>query len=313
MKVLLANSSSRGLPPDASSYKHCFLQLQSSRQGWNADSWRSSIFRRLERVGGKGELEAHGGSSEGIPQGSGSRQPYEATRRSEWKQVTLITLFKLLQTLECFVFSLRIVEVFSWLFEVANDTKEHWDGARVVWSVSYDSNVPKSKDISSEVIQPHDEHRKKLVAKLEIQKDDIQSVLPISKVRIRPTSPAEKNSGTFSSFQNWELMNTAVLTGRQVSQVMKVFIVTQAGKVADVTLQSSCHAEDESVIKVSVFELLSLSPLASIHSLPSCVVTADEFFILSPNILCRSRTNERTYPRFHLLCLPSASHSPNPD
>lgn len=56
-------------------------------------------------------------------------------------------------------------------------------------------------------------------------------------------------------------MNTAVLTGRQVSQVMKVFIVTQAGKVADVTLQSSCHAEDESVIKVSVFELLSLSPL----------------------------------------------------
>lgn len=48
-------------------------------------------------------------------------------------------------------------------------------------------------------------------------------------------------------------MNTAVLTGRQVSQAMKVFIVSQAGKVADVTLQSSCHAEDESVIKVSNF------------------------------------------------------------
>lgn len=47
-------------------------------------------------------------------------------------------------------------------------------------------------------------------------------------------------------------MNTAVLTGRQVSQAMKVFIVSQAGKVADVTLQSSCHAEDESVIKVSL-------------------------------------------------------------
>lgn len=45
-------------------------------------------------------------------------------------------------------------------------------------------------------------------------------------------------------------MNTAVLTGRQVSQAMKVFIVSQGGKVADVTLQSSCHAEDESVIKV---------------------------------------------------------------
>lgn len=55
----------------------------------------------------------------------------------------------------------------------------------------------------------------------------------------------------FFPLQNWEVMNTAVLTGRQVSQAMKVFIVSQAGKVADVTLQSSCHAEDESVIKVS--------------------------------------------------------------
>lgn len=56
-------------------------------------------------------------------------------------------------------------------------------------------------------------------------------------------------------------MNTAVLTGRQVSQVMKVFIVTQAGKVADVTLQSSCHAEDESVIKVSVWWCFSFHSL----------------------------------------------------
>lgn len=72
-------------------------------------------------------------------------------------------------------------------------------------------------------------------------------------------------------------MNTAVLTGRQVSQVMKVFIVTQAGKVADVTLQSSCHAEDESVIKVSV----CCCCYFSFHSLfPFVVVMADEFLIL---------------------------------
>ena len=51
-------------------------------------------------------------------------------------------------------------------------------------------------------------------------------------------------------------MNTAVLTGRQVSQAMKVFIVSQAGKVADVTLQSSCQAEDESVIKVSAWKVV---------------------------------------------------------
>lgn len=78
-----------------------------------------------------------------------------------------------------------MVEVFSWLLEVANDTKEHWDGARIVWSVSYVHDGPKAKDMasSSEVAQPHEESRKKLIAKLEIQKDDIQSVLPISKVR----------------------------------------------------------------------------------------------------------------------------------
>jgi transmembrane protein 132 len=48
------------------------------------------------------------------------------------------------------------------------------------------------------------------------------------------------------------VMNTAVLTGRQVSQGMKVFIVSQSGAVADVTLQSSCHSEDESVLKVII-------------------------------------------------------------
>ncbi|XP_047106144.1 transmembrane protein 132E [Schistocerca piceifrons] len=73
--------------------------------------------------------------------------------------------------------------------------------------------------------------RRRHTARLEVHKDDIQAVLPISK--------------------NWEVMNTAVLTGHQVSQAMKVFIVSQAGKVADVTLQSACHSEDESVLKVS--------------------------------------------------------------
>lgn len=55
------------------------------------------------------------------------------------------------------------------------------------------------------------------------------------------------------------MINTAVLTGRQVSQAMKVFIVSQAGKVADVTLQSSCHSEDESVLKVRVASIFARS------------------------------------------------------
>lgn len=63
----------------------------------------------------------------------------------------------------------------------------------------------------------------------------------------------EREETLYVLLQNWEVMNTAVLTGRQVSQGMKVFIVSQAGTVADVTLQSSCHSEDESVLKVIAF------------------------------------------------------------
>lgn len=84
-----------------------------------------------------------------------------------------------------------MVEVFSWLLEVANDTKEHWDGGRIVWSVSYVSDGPKlamKEDGSVTEVrnhQPEEIMRKKLIAKLDIQKDDIQAVLPISKVSAR--------------------------------------------------------------------------------------------------------------------------------
>lgn len=131
-------------------------------------------------------------------------------------------------------------EIFSWLLEVVENGEDLWDGGRIVWSARYvfeGSNIPKGRQhhhrgshrpFRDEIVE---DSKRKLTARLEIQKDDIQSVLPISK--------------------NWELINTAVLTGRQVSQAMKVLIVSQAGKVADVTLQSSCHSEDESVLKVS--------------------------------------------------------------
>ncbi|KAH8273065.1 hypothetical protein KR018_008801, partial [Drosophila ironensis] len=126
-------------------------------------------------------------------------------------------------------FTGEVLEIFSWLLEVAEDPNDIVDGGKIVWSVTHVFDTPKDKD-SGELVAP-DDTKKRLIAKLEINKDDIQAVLPMAKI--------------------WEVMNTAVLTGRQVAQAMKVFIVSQAGKVADVTLQSSCHAEDESVIKVS--------------------------------------------------------------
>ena len=45
-------------------------------------------------------------------------------------------------------------------------------------------------------------------------------------------------------------MNTAMLTGRQVSQSMKIFMVSEAGSVADVTLHTSCSTADHSALKV---------------------------------------------------------------
>lgn len=46
-------------------------------------------------------------------------------------------------------------------------------------------------------------------------------------------------------------MNSAALDGKQVSRPLKIFIVSRAGQVADVTLQASCRSLDESVLKVS--------------------------------------------------------------
>lgn len=81
----------------------------------------------------------------------------------------------------------RVTEIFSWLLEVANDTKEHHDSGRIIWSVSYVHDGPKLRDMPAEDGTDQNEHRKRLIAKVEIQKDDIQAVLPIAKVREEKT------------------------------------------------------------------------------------------------------------------------------
>lgn len=115
-------------------------------------------------------------------------------------------------------------EVFTWLLEV-DENINAYDGGRIIWNLRYvlDSNLAEQYNFDENVI--------KLTSQLDIQKDDIQAVLPLAK--------------------SWELLNTAVLNGKQVSHPMKVYIVSQAGKVADVTVQTSCKSVDESVLKVS--------------------------------------------------------------
>ena len=63
--------------------------------------------------------------------------------------------------------------------------------------------------------------------------------------------------------QRWELMNTAVMTGRQVSEFMKVFMVSESGSVADVTLHTSCSSTDAAAIKVIKLLIWKKLPLIS--------------------------------------------------
>lgn len=115
-------------------------------------------------------------------------------------------------------------EVFSWLLEV-DDGADFQRSTRVSWSIRYVQEAGRALHRKL----PDDNVR--FLTEIDVLKDDIQTVLLVSKT--------------------WELVNTAVLNGKQVSLPIKVFIVSRAGKVADVTLQSSCSSADESILKVS--------------------------------------------------------------
>lgn len=65
-------------------------------------------------------------------------------------------------------------------------TKESRDNSKIIWSVSYVQDTTKSQNFSSEVLtsaMTTDGKRQKVIARFQIMKDDIQSILPIAKVR----------------------------------------------------------------------------------------------------------------------------------
>lgn len=64
----------------------------------------------------------------------------------------------------------------SWLVEVVEDSADLWDEGRLVWSVRY---VQEGRSHSRNQAE---NQRKKITTRIEVQKDDIQAVLPISKV-----------------------------------------------------------------------------------------------------------------------------------
>ncbi|CAB4057888.1 TMEM132 [Lepeophtheirus salmonis] len=135
------------------------------------------------------------------------------------------------------------VELFNWLLSVDDRDFELWNAGKITWAVEYqyadgfaegENNTMSGEsdgDFSSEGSYPLSRNGKKLKAKLHVQKDDAQAVLPIAK--------------------HSELINLAVLTGHQISKPLKIFTVTEAGEIADVTLRSSCVSTENSVLKVS--------------------------------------------------------------
>lgn len=78
------------------------------------------------------------------------------------------------------------------LLEASEEGVEgNWDGGRIVWSVRYafdngsQLNGMDQQRLQQRQMQHHHHHhaeRRKLQVRFEIQKDDIQAVLPISKV-----------------------------------------------------------------------------------------------------------------------------------
>lgn len=157
--------------------------------------------------------------------------------------------------------SVAAEEIFSFLFEV-DDRADVTDNGRVVWQLLYITDVTSSNSLvpplhppsaplskgsrkeqtlnkdpsstfsSSQVRRDFlDRESFKLTSKLDVGKDEVSSIIGVSKSN--------------------QMLNTAILTGKQVSQPLKIFVVSKSGRSGDVTLQSTCHSLDESSLKVS--------------------------------------------------------------
>lgn len=70
----------------------------------------------------------------------------------------------------------RVLELFTWLVEVSEDAAELYEGARLVWSARFEPHQEEGEP------ENHRTEGRKPTTRLDIQKDDIQAVVPISKV-----------------------------------------------------------------------------------------------------------------------------------
>lgn len=133
-------------------------------------------------------------------------------------------------------------EVYSWLVQVDPDVDVTEINGRLVWQLLYNTDLspdqlPPSSLSQSNVDDSDDDlddfnvESSKLTSLIDIQKDVVQQILPITKSK--------------------EMLNTAILNGRQISRAMKIYQVSASGTISDITFQCSCQSADESVLKVS--------------------------------------------------------------
>ena len=131
-------------------------------------------------------------------------------------------------------------EVYSWLIEVEENIDISEVNGRIVWQLLYNTDsvgIGRQVDMQQQQSQQQQEDEDfekesvKLTSLIDIQKDVVQDILAITKSR--------------------ELLNTAILNGRQVSRTMRIYQVSASGSISDITFQCSCQSADESIIKVS--------------------------------------------------------------
>lgn len=68
------------------------------------------------------------------------------------------------------------MEIFTWLLEITKDAAEPYEDAKITWSARFEPQEDTDDGENQRT------ESKKATTRLDIQKDDIQAVVPISKV-----------------------------------------------------------------------------------------------------------------------------------
>ena len=73
-------------------------------------------------------------------------------------------------------------EIFNWLFVIDSNESDLWEGGKLVWHVKYQH--VESEHLEEDLAASNYSKNARLRHRLDVKKDDVQTVLPISKVEI---------------------------------------------------------------------------------------------------------------------------------